>query len=81
MVTDWEDVKYLFTRHMIAHDYKEATKMAIEAGIDMAMVPMDLKFTEHLLELVREGTISEERIDLSVRRILMMKKKLGLFES
>jgi beta-glucosidase len=66
---------------MIAHDYKEATKMAIEAGIDMAMVPMDLKFTEHLLELVREGIISEERIDLSVRRILMMKKKLGLFES
>ena len=45
LVTDWEDVKYLFTRHMIAHDYKEATKMAIEAGIDMAMVPMDLKFT------------------------------------
>ena len=81
LVTDWEDVKYLFTRHMIAHDYKEATKMAIEAGIDMAMVPMDLEFTEHLLALVKEGTISEERINQSVRRILMMKKKLGLFES
>jgi len=55
--------------------------MAIEAGIDMAMVPMDLEFTEHLLALVKEGTISEERINQSVRRILMMKKKLGLFES
>lgn len=81
VVTDWEDVKYLYTRHMVAHDYKDATKQAIDAGIDMAMVPLDLDFSDHLLELVREGSISEARIDESVRRILMMKKKLGLFES
>lgn len=81
LVTDWEDVKYLFTRHMVAEDYKEATKMAIDAGIDMAMVPLDLEFTQSLLELVQEGSISEERINQSVRRILMMKKKLGLFET
>jgi beta-glucosidase len=81
LVTDWEDIKYLFTRHMVAENYKQATKMAIDAGIDMAMVPLDLDFSNILMELVNEGEISESRLDQSVRRILMMKKKLGLFES
>ena len=80
-VTDWEDVKYLVTRHRIAHDYKEATRMAVEAGIDMAMVPLDLEFSDALIELVNEGTISEQRLDVSVRRILTMKYRLGLFEN
>ena len=80
LVTDWEDVKYLFTRHHVAHDYKEATRMAIEAGIDMAMVPLDFGFSDALLELVHEGVISESRLDVSVRRILSMKYRLGLFD-
>lgn len=81
LVTDWEDVRYLFTRHMVAADYKEATRMAIDAGIDMSMVPLDFGFSDALLDLVREGSISMERIDQSVRRILTMKWKLGLFET
>lgn len=81
VVSDWEDIRYLYTRHMVAEDYKEATRMAIEAGIDMSMVPLDFGFSEALVELVQEGTISEQRIDLSVRRILEMKWELGLFET
>ena len=81
VVTDWEDVKYLYTRHMVAKDYKEATRMSIEAGIDLCMVPIGFGFTNSLLDLVKEGSISEARIDESVRRILMMKKQLGLFET
>ena len=81
VVSDWEDVKYLVTRHRIAHDYKEAARMAIEAGLDMAMVPLDLEFSDALIELVKEGTISEQRLDVSVRRILTMKYRLGLFET
>lgn len=81
LVTDWADIKYLFERHMVARDYKEATQMAVEAGIDMAMVPLDFGFSDALLELVREGTVSEARIDVSVRRILRMKARLGLFET
>ena len=81
VVTDWEDIRYLFTRHMVAADYKEATRMAIDAGIDMSMVPLDFGFSDALLELVREGSISMDRIDQSVRRILTMKWKLGLFET
>ncbi|MEM9920039.1 MAG: glycoside hydrolase family 3 N-terminal domain-containing protein [Bacteroidota bacterium] len=79
-VTDWEDIRYLHTRHRVADNHKEAVRMAIEAGVDMSMVPMDATFTTHLIELVKEGTISEERLDVSVRRILRLKERLGLFE-
>ena len=54
--------------------------MAIEAGLDMSMVPNEYSFCEHLLDLVKKGEIAEERIDESVRRILTLKVKLGLFE-
>ena len=81
VVTDWEDIKYLFSRHMVAADYKDAIDMAINAGIDMSMVPTDLEFPVLLAELVREGRVTEARMDESVRRILAMKYDLGLFES
>jgi len=79
-VTDWEDIGYLHSRHRIAKDYKEAIKIAINAGIDMSMVPVDLQFPQLLKELVEEGSVPMERIDESVRRILTAKFKLGLFE-
>jgi beta-glucosidase len=78
-VTDWEDIIKLQTNHRVASTLKEATRMAIDAGIDMCMVPNDYNFSDLLLELVNEGVITEERLNLSVRRILMVKKKMGLF--
>jgi len=80
VLTDWEDIKYLVKRHRVAATYKEAIRMAIAAGIDMSMVPQDLEFPVLLKELVEEGQITESRIDLSVRRILSVKEKLGLLE-
>ena len=80
-VTDWEDIGYLVSRHRVAKDFKEAIGQAINAGIDMAMVPMDTKFPVLLKELVEEGVVPMSRIDESVGRILQMKKDLGLFEN
>lgn len=80
-VTDWEDVIRLEKRHRVAKTQKEAVKIAVEAGIDMSMVPNNLSFYDYLVELVKEGTISEERLDESVRRILTVKQKVGLFEN
>lgn len=80
-VTDWADIDQLVTKHRVAENIKEATYLAVTAGIDMSMTPYDLTFTEALIELVQEGRISEERIDLSVRRILTLKFNLGLFEN
>jgi len=79
-VTDWEDIHYLHNRHHITHDYKESIKVAINAGIDMSMVPLDTEFPELLKELVQEGEVPMSRINESVRRILRVKFKLGLFE-
>lgn len=80
-VTDWEDIGYLVSRHRVAHDFKEAIAIAINAGIDLAMVPMDTSFPTLLKELVEEGKVPMSRIDESVRRILAVKKELGLFEN
>ena len=79
-VTDWEDIIKLHQFHKIAPTLKDAVKMAINAGIDMSMVPNDYQFSDLLLELVNEGEVPMSRIDESVRRILVMKQRLGLFE-
>jgi beta-glucosidase len=81
VVTDWEDVIFLHTRHRVAPTIKDAVRMAVEAGIDMSMTPYEYSFATYLAELVREGVIPETRIDESVRRILAMKHDLGLLDS
>ena len=80
VVSDWEDVKKLVDVHRTAPTYREAVRQVVEAGLDMAMTPYDAQFATDLISLVREGEISEARIDESVRRILQMKVDLGLFE-
>lgn len=80
VVSDWQDVIRLHTRHHVASSHREAARMAVEAGLDISMVPNEYSFCDHLLDLVKEGEISEDRIDASVRRILAFKMKLGLFE-
>lgn len=80
VVTDWEDIYYLHERHRVAPTIKDAVRMAIDAGVDMSMTPNDFRFTDALVQLVREGSIPESRIDQSVRRILTLKEELGLFD-
>ncbi len=80
VISDWEDVKKLYERHKTAESYKEAVYQSVTAGIDLCIVPVDYNFTQYLIQLVKEGRISEQRIDRSVKRILMLKKELGLFD-
>jgi beta-glucosidase len=81
VVSDWEDIKKLVTFWRIAATEKEATRMAVMAGIDMSMVPNDFSFADHLIALVKEGAVPQTRIDEAVRRILRVKFELGLFEN
>lgn len=80
VVSDWEDIIRLHTRHKIAATPKEAVKIAVNAGIDMSMVPNDYSFHTLLVALVREGEVSMETIDAAVARILKLKFDVGLFE-
>jgi beta-glucosidase len=82
VVTDWMDIINLHTRDKIAIDNKEAIKLAVNAGVDMSMVPYEFEqFCQDLIALVQEGEVKESRIDDAVRRILCMKMKLGLWEN
>ncbi len=75
VVSDWGGVD------QISADYSQAVETAINAGIDMVMVPYDAdKFINALTGAVQSGRVPQARIDDAVRRILGVKFKLGLFE-
>src|SRR5882724_4733188 len=80
VVSDWVDIKKLVGVHHVAATEKEATQIAVLAGIDMSMVPSDYSFSNLLLELAQEGKVPASRIDEAVRRILTVKYQLGLFD-
>lgn len=80
VVSDWADIKRLVRDWRIAADEKEATRMAVMAGVDMSMVPNDYSFPDLLVSLVKEGKVPQSRIDEAVLRILRVKFELGLFD-
>lgn len=58
---------------------KECARVAIESGLDIEMASPD--YVRYLPELIREGTISEEKVDECVLRVLKLKNKLGMYEA
>ena len=82
ILTDWEDIRKLHDRDKVAKNQREAIKIAINAGIDMSMVPYEYEhFVKNLISLVEEGEVSMERINDAVKRILKLKFELDLFEN
>lgn len=81
IVTDWEDIKRLHDRHNVASTPREAVVMAVNAGIDMSMVPSDFSFYDLLIEAVNNKEVPMSRIDDAVKRILIMKYNTGLFDN
>ncbi len=79
VVSDWLDVERLKTYHRTAKTFKEAVYQSVDAGMDMHM--HGPKFLTPLVRLVKQGRISESRIDAAVRPILLAKFRLGLFEN
>jgi len=80
-VSDWQDVIRLHTWHHVAATPEDAVEKSVNAGLDMSMVPNDYSFFDLLKQAVQEGKVSEARLDESVRRILELKKELGLFRN
>lgn len=77
VVTDYTSIMELMF-HGVAGDTLEASRLSIEAGVDM---DMQAGFYQKALpQLVRNGKVSEELINTAVRRILKVKFMLGLFE-
>lgn len=78
VVSDWMDIEHCVDQHRTNINHKDAFKQSILAGMDMHMHGPE--WLDAVVELVKEGQISESRIDESVRRILTVKFRLGLFE-
>lgn len=82
IVTDWQDIENVYRRDHITNSIKEATMLAINAGIDMSMIPYNYKeFCSDLIALVKEGKVPMSRIDDAVTRILRVKEELDLFNT
>lgn len=80
IVTDWGDIDGAVNCDHVAPNVKETICMAINAGVDMMMVPSQFGYGQLLKELIAEGRVSMERIDDAVSRILRLKYRLGLFD-
>ena len=75
IISDWDGIDYL------SEDYYDAVGKGVNAGIDMFMVSVEwIEFISHVRNHVLNGTVSMQRIDDAVRRILLTKFAAGLFE-
>ncbi len=80
-VSDWEDFINLHKIAQTDSTLKDAIATAINAGVDMSMVPNNPEYKRYcklFIELVNEGRVKEHRLNDAVRRILRVKFHLGL---
>ncbi len=90
VIADWEGIQHSTTPGN-AGDYsgkitnissEEAIRRAINAGIDLAMVPSSAEsFVSTLADLVKAGKVSEDRVKDAVRRILRVKIRAGRLDN
>ena len=74
---------YTSEQELVAHGYaadgRDAARLALMAGVDMSM--KSGLYLKHIPELVQSGDVPIERVDQAVRRVLMTKAALGLFDN
>jgi beta-glucosidase len=92
VITDWQDIENLVTKYKVASTMEDAVALAVNAGVDMSMIPLapddtlddqhrtGWGFVNAMGAAVTDGKIQESRIDQAVGRILALKFRLGLFE-
>ena len=79
VVSDYNDIQRLHIFHNVAENTNEAAKMALKAGMDLDLPNMNSY--GNLIEVILADPTLEKYLDESVRRILLVKFKLGLFEN
>lgn len=80
VVADYFTINMFVQYHKIAANKAEAAKYGLEAGIDIELPDADC-YGQPLLDALEAGDISVDLVDTSVRRVLEMKLRLGLFEN
>ena len=77
VISDYNAVAELIN-HGVAADFVEAAALALNAGIDIDMTSG--AYARGLLEALSRGLVTTSAIDMSVRRVLELKERLGLFD-
>lgn len=80
VVSDYMSVERLVQNFHVADSLKDAAAQCLKAGLDVEC-PNSSSYNEHLLEAVEEGLVDEKYVDISCRRSLALKFRLGLFEN
>jgi beta-glucosidase len=90
LVSDWGDVNALYCPigtppsprlSCLASSPKDAVRLAVNAGLDVSMIPYDSAFfTSTLIALVNDGAVPLARVNEAARHVLKLKFALGLFE-
>jgi beta-glucosidase len=81
VISDYADVPALATTYHVAADLAGAAALAVNAGVDIAMLPFNAdQWQAAMQQDVKAGMITVARINQSVRRILALKFRLGLFD-
>ncbi len=81
VVSDSRAVEFVYNKHHVAGDYKEAVRQVMEAGLDVRTdftQPTDYIYPAR--QLVKEGSVSMKTLDQRVANVLRVKFKLGLFD-
>ncbi|GAA4730394.1 glycoside hydrolase family 3 N-terminal domain-containing protein [Flavisolibacter ginsenosidimutans] len=82
VVSDSRAVEYIWEKHHVAEDFKEAIRQAVEAGLNVyTNFRMPEVYIVPVRELVKEGELSIAKVDERVRDVLRVKFMLGLFDS
>lgn len=82
VVSDSRAVEFIWEKHHVAGDFKEAVRQAVEAGLNVyTNFRMPEVYIKPVRELVNEGRLSMARVDDRVRDVLRVKFTLGMFDS
>jgi beta-glucosidase len=80
VVADYNTTELLISHHRVAATKGEAAHRALAAGLDMELPQLDC-YGAPLKELVEAGVVDVDLVDRSVRRVLALKERLGLFDN
>lgn len=79
VISDQGGIEDLYRKHFVATDPDDATRMALQSGVDYEIMDVASYFST-LPDLYRKGLISEKDLDNAVRQVLLNKFRLGIFE-
>ncbi|MGF7138666.1 glycoside hydrolase family 3 N-terminal domain-containing protein [Roseimarinus sediminis] len=78
VISDWNAIDQLDTKHFVANNKKEAAMLAFNAGVQFELPNRD--YYKNLEALVNEGKVQLETLDQAVYDLLKLKFELGLFD-